>query len=93
MSGEDKQAAFILNHPLIQDFFIRFHEQVYGAIKRAKTVEDRDRLASYGRCADEFEAYFRRFIETGKMEALEKEEQEKRKSVMDRAKERFWPNW
>lgn len=85
----DKQAALILDNPLIRDFFIRFHDQVYNAIKRAKTVEDRDRLASYGRCADEFEAYFRRFIETGKIEALQKEE----KTAMERAKDRFFPNW
>jgi hypothetical protein len=85
----DKQAALILDNPLIKDFFIRFHDQVYNAIKRAKTVEDRDRLASYGRCADEFEAYFRRFIETGKIEALQKEE----KTAMERAKDRFFPNW
>jgi hypothetical protein len=89
----DKQARFILEHPLVKDFFIRFHEQIYGAIKRAKTVEDRDRLASYGRCADEFEQYFRRFLDTGKMDALLKEQEEKQKSAMERAKERFFPNW
>jgi hypothetical protein len=89
----DKQAQFILDHPLVKDFFIRFHEQIYGAIKRSNTVEDRDRLASYGRCADEFEGYFRRFIETGKMDALLKEQEEKQKSAMERAKDRFFPNW
>jgi hypothetical protein len=89
----DKQAAFILEHPLVKDFFIRFHEQIYGAIKRAQSVEDRDRLASYGRCADEFEGYFRRFIETGKMETLEAEQKAREKSAMERAKDRFFPNW
>jgi hypothetical protein len=89
----DKQAEFILTHPLVNDFFIRLHEQLYGAIKRAKTTEDRDRLASIGRCADEFEGYFRQFIETGKMEALEKEQAKESESAMKKALERFLPRW
>lgn len=87
------QAQRILEDPLIKDFFIRFHEQIYSGIKRAKTTEDRDRLASYGRCADEFEAYFRRFIETGQMEGLLAEQKERERSALERAKDRFWPKW
>ncbi|HEX3156694.1 MAG TPA: hypothetical protein VHV32_18845 [Candidatus Angelobacter sp.] len=90
--NKPQQADFILNHQLVQEFFKTFHAQIYGAIKRAKTPTDRDKLASYGRCADEFERFFRAYIESGKAEVLEKQVQEQTQTAMEKLKSRF-PRW
>jgi hypothetical protein len=89
------QASSILAHPMIQEFFKQLHEQVYQGIKKAKTAESREELAAFGRYADEFQAFFKAYMETGEMEDLQKREADRLAQVeLDRMKlvrERY--NW
>lgn len=76
-----KQAEFLLNHPLIREFFEQLHRQVYSGLKKCKTDAAREELALYGRYADEFEQFFRAYLETGAMEDLQKREEQRRKEA------------
>lgn len=75
--NKPQQADFLLNHPLVQEFFKQLHTQIYSGLKKAKTSESRDELAAYARYADEFEQFFRAYINTGKMEDMEAREKER----------------
>jgi hypothetical protein len=94
--NKPQQAEFLLNHPLVEEFFTQLHAQVYSGLKRCKTDETRNQLAAYGRFADEFEGFFRRYIETGKLEQLDAERQAEaerlEKSLLERVRAKF-PRW
>lgn len=75
--NKPQQADFLLNHPLVQEFFSQLHKQVYSGLKKAKTPETREELAAFGRYADEFEQFFKAYIQTGQMEEIEAREKER----------------
>lgn len=79
--NKPQQADFLLNHPLVQEFFAQLHKQVYAGVKKAKTAESREELAAFGRYADEFEQFFRAYIQTGQMEDLQARETERIQAV------------
>ena len=76
-----KQAEFLLNHPLIREFFDQLHRQVYSGLKKAKTAESREELALYGRYADEFEQFLKAFLTTQEMEDLLAREKQRREGA------------
>lgn len=75
--NKPQQADYLLNHPLIQEFFAQLHKQVYSGLKKAKTAEGREELAAFGRYADEFEQFFRAYVQTGQMEEIQSRERER----------------
>ncbi len=79
--NKPQQADFLLNHPLVQEFFTQLHQQVYSGIKKAKTAETREELAAFGRYADEFQQFFKAYIQTGQMEEIEAREKERLQAV------------
>lgn len=73
-----KHAERLLNDPLIREFFDQLHRQVYSGLKKAKTAESREELATFGRYADEFEAFLQAYLVTGELEDLQNREIERR---------------
>lgn len=79
--NKPQQADFLLNHPLVQEFFGQLNKQLYAGIKKAKTAEGREELAAFARYAEEFEQFFKAYIQTGQMEDIEAREKERLQAV------------